>query len=75
MFNKGDYMQGGGVTSAAVCLYRLREVCVCVCIIVCMRERVQQALREEGEERRALLFLFSINLLFISMECSLYSLR
>lgn len=48
---------------------------MCVYNCVYARERVQQALREEGEEGRPLLFLFSINLLFISMECSLYSLR
>lgn len=55
-----------GVSSAAVCLYRLREVRVCV------RVCVRIAGFEGGG--RELLFLFSINLLFISMGCSLYSL-
>lgn len=53
-----------GVSSAAVCLYRLREVCACVYVSI--------AGFEGGG--RELLFLFSINLLFISMGCSLYSL-
>lgn len=32
---KESMLGRGGVSSAAVCLYRLREVCDCVCVCVC----------------------------------------
>lgn len=57
-----------GVSSAAVCLYRLRRaVYVCVCV---SRKRRDDAVLEEGVGR----FFFSINLLFIITGCSLSSL-